>query len=85
MTPKNPVSLWVKLCVIGAAGASTPYAINRMVADSPVHFGVVGEQPVDATGWDCKPEGGLYGAPMVCRYRQLDAQDAEFSTATETK
>lgn len=79
---KTQLPMWARLALIGGAGAATPYAVNKMVADAPVHFGVVGEAPKDATGWDCKPEGGLYGAPLVCRYRHLDA---EFSTGTETK
>ena len=83
MSPKKPLPAWA-YPVLLVSGVGVGYVGPRIVtSDSPVHFGVVGEPPKDADGWDCKPEGGLYGAPLVCRYRQLDVDSTE--TETETK
>ena len=35
---------------------------------SPVHFMVEGAPPEAAPDWKCEPEGGIVGAPVVCRY-----------------
>lgn len=82
---KKRVPMWAKLALVASTGAAIPFASDKLTKDSPVHFGVVGQAPKDAVGWDCKPEGGIYGAPLVCRYRQLEGAEAEFSTGTETK
>ena len=65
---KNP-GAWKKAAV--AIGLLSGVAIGgrKLSTDSPVHFAVVGQAPVQADGWECAPEGGLIGAPLVCRPR----------------
>ena len=58
---------WLKVVIAASAGAGAVTGGHKLATDSPVHFAVEGAAPVEAPGWKCAPEGGLIGAPMVCR------------------
>lgn len=73
---KNPTlyapakrTTWKRL----AAGAFVTSAVAAggygLKDRSPVHFMVEGALPETAPEWACEPEGGIIGAPVVCRYR----------------
>ena len=55
-----------------ALGAGGGAAGRKLAVDSPVHFAVQGEAPPVHDQWRCEPEGGIIGAPMVCRPVQDD-------------
>lgn len=68
--PKAPIGalpLWLKVSIAAGVGAGTVAGGQKLATDSPVHFGVVGQAPAEASGWRCAPEGGIVGAPLVCR------------------
>ena len=58
---------WVRYLIAACAGAGAQSGAQTLAEDSPVHFAVVGEAPEEHDGWKCEPEGGIVGAPMVCR------------------
>ena len=81
MTPeKKPLPAWLKLLLAGSIGAGAVTGSQKLATDSPVHFAVEGVPPTGADGWDCKPEGGLVGAPLVCRPK--NQMGAETGTGT---
>ena len=67
MPEKKPLPQWVKLFLAACAGAGVQTGADKIATDSPVHFAVEGAAPAEAPGWKCEPEGGIIGAPMVCR------------------
>lgn len=64
---KKPMPHWLKLLLAASAGGAAVQGGEKLATDSPVHFAVVGDAPIAADGWTCEPEGGIVGAPMVCR------------------
>lgn len=86
MTTQKKMPRWGKIAVAGVVGAGAVVGGQRLSVDSPVHFKVQGMAPADAPGWKCAPEGGLIGAPLVCRPDLTslpdDAPAADLSTAT---
>jgi len=64
---KNPMPQWLKLFLAACTGAGLQTGAQTLSVDSPVHFAVDGAAPVVADEWECGPEGGIVGAPMVCR------------------
>jgi hypothetical protein len=93
---KNPTLLkpqmprWARVLIAAGTGGALVLAgdeaATRLKKDSPVHFSVEGSPPEVATDWSCAPEGGIVGAPVVCRYVGKDtgvkkpAADAEVVT-----
>lgn len=65
--PGKPIPQWLKYFAAACAGAGVQTGAEQIATDSPVHFAVEGEKPSDAPEWNCAPEGGIVGAPMVCR------------------
>lgn len=83
MTPeKKPLPMWLKITAAATAGAGIVSGGQKLTTDSPVHFAVVGQPPAQAEGWKCEPEGGLIGAPLVCR---PTTELLKTDTNTETK
>lgn len=66
-TDKKPLPQWLKLFFAACVGAGAQTGAEKLSTDSPVHFAVEGERPAAHDGWKCEPEGGIIGAPMVCR------------------
>ena len=86
-TTKTPLPLWLKIAAAAGVGAGTVVTGQRLATDSPVHFAVEGAAPEGADAqWICAPEGGIVGAPMVCRPRAevVAAVAAARSTSTST-
>lgn len=78
---KKPVPTWAKIVAAAALGSAATTGTQKLATDSPVHFAVEGEKPAGADAeWDCQPEGGIIGAPMVCRPK---AKDESTSTKKE--
>ena len=75
------VPTWGKYAIATIVGAGAVTGGQKLVTDSPVHFAVEGALPADAGGWKCEPEGGLIGAPMVCRPA---GEEIVTSTSTST-
>lgn len=75
-----------RVAVAVLAGAGLVASSQKLTKNSPVHFAVEGAPPEAATDWACGPEGGIIGAPVVCRYVGKDtgvkkpAADAEVVT-----
>lgn len=81
---KKPIPAWAKLVAAVALGSAATTGGQRLATDSPVHFAVDGEKPAGADAeWDCQPEGGIIGAPMVCRPKPAAAAGTSTSTKTE--
>lgn len=79
---KKPLPAWAKLIAAAALGSAATTGGQRLATDSPVHFAVDGEKPAGADAeWVCEPEGGIIGAPMVCRPKMKTV--ASTSTKTE--
>lgn len=57
-----------RIAAAALAGAGLVVGGQKLAEDSPVHFAVEGSPPEVATDWACGPEGGIIGAPVVCRY-----------------
>ena len=68
------------IAIAFALGAGGGAAGDKLVHDSPVHFAVQGEAPPAHDGWKCEPEGGIIGAPMVCRLTTQAEQPAPETT-----
>ena len=79
---KKPLPDWVKYLIAACVGAGAQTGTQKALTDSPVHFAVEGEAPSAADGWSCQPEGGIIGAPMVCRPKDEIVLD---SSSTETE
>lgn len=67
--PKKSIPGWVKVLITAGVGGAVTVGGQKLAVDSPVHFQTVGQAPADAPEWSCEPEGGIIGAPVVCRYR----------------
>lgn len=66
---------WAKVVAAAALGAGATVSGDRIANDSPIHFAVEGEKPAGADAeWVCEPEGGIIGAPMVCRPKESVVQ-----------
>lgn len=81
MPEKKPLPQWLKYFLAACAGAGVQGGADKIATDSPVHFAVEGAAPAQADGWKCEPEGGIIGAPMVCRPKF--ANDASTDARTE--
>lgn len=79
---KKPLPQWLKLFLAACLGAGAQTGTQKLATDSPVHFAVEGEAPAVHDGWKCEPEGGIIGAPMVCRPASEAGHAAEPSTST---
>lgn len=78
---KKPLPQWVKLFIAACAGAGVQTGVHTAATNSPIHFAVDGEAPAAHDGWACEPEGGIVGAPMVCR--PTFTKDASTDAKTE--
>lgn len=83
---------WIKLLLAANVTGAVAVGGYELSTDSPVHLLTEGKPPEQADGWVCLPEGGLIGAPVVCRPK-ADAQvgdsaesghDGEVSTSRAT-
>ena len=79
MAEKKPLSGSAKLLAAALAGAGLSEGAETLSVDSPIHFAVVGDAPEATPGWTCAPEGGIFGAPMVCR-PNAEKNEAEEAT-----
>jgi hypothetical protein len=61
-----------KIVAAALAGAGLVAGGQKLTKESPVHFMAEGSPPEAATDWACAPEGGIVGAPVVCRYVGTD-------------
>ncbi len=65
---KQSLSPRRKIALGALVGAGLVVGGQKLATDSPVHFLTDGAPPIEAPEWVCTPEGGLIGAPVVCRY-----------------
>jgi len=77
---KKPLPQWLKLFLAACTGAGAQSGVQTLTIDSPIHFAVVGEAPAVHDGWECEPEGGIVGAPMVCRPKIDNAASIDAKT-----
>lgn len=64
---KRDMPQWLKYFTAACIGAGAQSGADSLSKDSPIHFAVEGAKPASHDGWECGPEGGIIGAPMVCR------------------
>jgi hypothetical protein len=74
------VPAWGKYAIATIVGAGAVTGGYKLSTDSPVHLLTEGKPPEQADGWVCLPEGGLIGAPVVCRPK-TDAQVGDSAKA----
>lgn len=82
---KKPVPTWAKLVIAAGIGGGAVSGGEKLAKDSPVHFMVEGEAPAQAMEWACEPEGGIIGAPVVCRYKLALPKKPELENGTSTQ
>jgi hypothetical protein len=58
-----------------ALGTGAGAGGHQLSVNSPVHLTTMGETPI-ADEWVCEPEGGIFDAPVICRYKTVSAPDA---------
>lgn len=84
---KKPLPIWTQVALTVAAGSAIVSGAQSLSRNAPIHFGVVGQAPAVSEGWACAPEGGIVGAPLVCRptAELLQTFETAAATAVETK
>lgn len=82
---KQTSSVWSKMALAAAIGGGVVQGGTMLAHESPIHFSVVGEAPVQAEGWVCAPEGGIIGAPLVCHPSAELIKQFSTDTSTETE
>lgn len=80
IVPKKPLPQWLKYLLAACAGAGAQSGADKIATDSPVHFAVDGEAPAAHDQWSCEPEGGIVGAPMVCRPKFVNEASTDAKT-----